>query len=132
MKKNNTNKYRPRRMGLADAAATAVVGKRNIIYTRALLISSFRSTFIHRHTYTHTNTLFFSFRTLEKSPSVPNLRATADYLFGSLFIWPRVAVAAMAYMRLILFIFILVVLWLLWLLLRLSCDFLGNYLHYII
>lgn len=102
-------------MGQADGAA--VVGKRNIIYTRALLISSFRSTSIHTHS------VFFSFRTLEKSPSVPNLRTTADYLFGSLFVWPRVAVAAMAYMRSVLFIFILVVLWLL---LRLSCDFLPK------
>lgn len=107
MKQNNTNKYRPRRMRQADAAE--VVGKRNIIYTQELLISSFRSTFIHEHACTHTLT-FFSFWTLEKSPSVPNLRTTADYLFGSLFMRPRVAVAEMAYMRSVLFIFIEVVL----------------------
>lgn len=31
VKQNNTNKYRPRRMG--QPYASAVVGKRNIIYT---------------------------------------------------------------------------------------------------
>lgn len=45
-------------MGQADAAA--VVGKRNnIIYTQALLISSFRSTFIHTHKHIHC--IFFHF-----------------------------------------------------------------------
>jgi len=48
--------------------ADAAVGlpKRNIIYTRALLISSFRSTFIHAHT--HARTIFFFFLDIREVP----------------------------------------------------------------